>query len=93
MIKEWLYLTFFPEEDTNQLNRLRANLTPFLKAVTKALSVELESGHLDVETKNSIIDEIIRSITAEESTSSTVYPYSSIQETPNLGYNGLLDLR
>ena len=63
MKKEWLWLTFLPQEDSAKLNILRSNLTPFLEAVTIALSMELEEGRdLKDERKEDIFDEIIEII-------------------------------
>ena len=67
--KEWLYLTFLPQEDSAQLNVLRSMLTPFLKAMTRALSIELEKGYLEKEERKAIFDEIMRNLPTENSTS------------------------
>ena len=89
--KEWLFLTFFPQEDINELNHLRANLTPFLKAVSEALSVELEIGTST--DRESVIDRVIRSIPAESSASTFVYPSTQVFNTLDLEFANLLDLR
>ena len=90
---EWLFLTFFPQEDENELNRLRANLTPFLKAVTKALSVELELFYIGDETKNDIIDEIIQKIPPQNSTATTCFFSGRNYNTLHEEFDGLLNLR
>ena len=92
-IKEWMFLTFFPQEDVNKLNRLRTNLTPFLKAVVKALSIEMEVDMILDEVKNAITDEIIRNIPAENSTSTTGFFSVHTVDTLHLEFDGLLDLR
>ena len=74
------------------MNRLRANLTPFLEAVSKALSVELELGFVDNETKQSIIDKIIRSILAENSTPTTWLTSGQISDTLHAELDGLMNL-
>ena len=66
---DWLWLTFFPQEDSEQLLALRNNLTPFLKAVTRVLSIELEKGDVDVEEKYSLFAEVLQNLPAESSTS------------------------
>ena len=88
-IKEWLTLAFFPQEDSNNLNQLRGQLTPFLKAVTKALSAELEIGYSD-EMRNSILDEIIRNIPAENSISVAINPSARTIDTLQLELHGIL---
>ena len=65
---EWLFLAFFPQEDPNELSQLRGYLTPFLRAVMKALSAELEIGFDRKEMTEPIMDEIIRNISSENST-------------------------
>ena len=87
-IKEWLFLAFFPQEDSNKLNQLRGQLTLFLKAVSKALSAELEVGY-SYEKKEPILDEIIRNIPSENSTSITINPSATI-DTLNLEFNNIL---
>ena len=86
-------MTFFPQEDVNELNRLRGSLTPFLQAVMKALSVELELGRVDKEMRDSIIDEIMQNIPAGNATSTTVTPTAQTFETLHLEFDGLLNLR
>ena len=52
---------------------LRNNLTPFLKAVTKALSLEQEAYNVDFETlnrqKEAVVDEILQNLPSMNSTS------------------------
>ena len=91
---EWLFLTFFPQEDDTELNRLRANLTPFLKAVPKALFVELKLGlDLNKEITKSIIDEIIRNIPAENSTQTTRFFSGQTFDTLHAELDGLMNLK
>ena len=92
-IEEWLFLTFFPQEDSNELNRLRASLTPFLKAISKALFAELELGRIDKEIKKSIIDKIIRNIPAENFTQTTRFSSGRIYDTLHDELGGLMNLR
>ena len=75
------------------MNRLRANLTPFLKAVTKALLGELEHGGIRTDVKKSIIDDIIQNLPAENSPSTSFYSNPQIVDTLHLELDGLLDLR
>ena len=92
--KEWLFLAFFPQEDEHERNQLRAKLTPFLKAVTKALSVELEyEKYLGRRMKSSITDDIIHNIPAENSTSNRVYSSALVADTLHFEFAGLLSLR
>ena len=88
-IKEWLFLAFFPQEDSSELNQLRGQLTPFLKAVTKALSAELEIGFDEV-MKESIFEEIIQKIPPENSTSIIVYPSGHTVDTLDLEFDDIL---
>ena len=92
-IKDWLFLTFFPLEDEKEVERLRGKLRrkfPFLKAVTKALSYELERGFVEGDMQNSILDEIIRNIPPENSTSITIsYPHTI--DTLCLEFNDILN--
>ena len=86
--KEWLFLAFFPREDSNELSQHRANLTPFLKAVMKALSAELEVG-FDKDMREPISDDIIRNIPSENSTSITIPSFHTI-DTLHLEFDGIL---
>ena len=90
--KEWLFLTFFPQENTNELNRLRENLTPFLIAVTKALAVELEVN-ANRAMRKSIIDQVLQNIPAEASTPTTRFTLGSMSDTLHAEFDGLLNLR
>ena len=93
-IKEWLFLTLFPQENINDLNQLRRNMTPFLKAVTAALSVELELGlDVDKDIKLSIIDDIIKNISAENSTSITINLPAQTYDILHAELDCLLDLK
>ena len=88
-IKEWLTLAFFPQEDRNELNQLRGQLTPFLKAVTNALSAELEIGLFlrMIYSKQPILDEVIQNIPPENSHSITIGPSTRTIDTLNLEFN------
>ena len=88
--KEWLFLAFHPQEESDKLDQLRGKLTPFLKAVMKALSTELENEYSN-KMKESILDEIIQLIPAENSTSITVNPSSNTVDTLQLEFGGKLD--
>ena len=88
--KEWLFLTLFPQEDINELNRLRANLTPFLEAASDALSAEIEYSE---EIEKSIIDKIIQNIPDENSASTTVFLSAQNFNTLHAELDGLLNLR
>ena len=54
---EWLYKSFFPQEDKEQLMACRSQLTPFLKLIMKALD---GSGNQSETERKSLCDEIIR---------------------------------
>ena len=75
------------------MKRLRANMTPFLKAISKALSAELELGIIDGEMEKSIIDKIIQKIPAENSTSTTRFFSGQTYDTLHAEFNGLMNLR
>ena len=66
-----------------ELTALRSNLTPFLKAVTRALSIELEKGPLDIERKHkvAIINEILKNLPAENATSNLCTNLSQVTDT------------
>ena len=63
-------------------------MTPFLKAVKKALSAEQEVGFYDY-MRESILDEIIQNIPSEKSTSITINSSATI-DTLNLEFNDIL---
>ena len=96
-ITEWLYYAFFPQEDHDQFIRLRSSLSPFLKAVSKALSNELEDFGImrlgDDDKTESIINEIVDNIPDENSTSSFVLPSIQNSDTVCLEFNRLLNIR
>ena len=79
-MKEWLWLTFFPQEESAKLAVLRSNLTPFLKAVTRALSIELEGSGTYTDRKD-VFDEIIQNLPAENSTSNFCTSLSLASDT------------
>ena len=71
---------------------LRNNLTPFLKAVTKALSSEVEHEEdFKEEKREALFNEILQNIPAENS-SSNFYTYlSRASDTLKLEFDQLLD--
>ena len=89
--KEWLFLAFFPQEDEHERNQLRAKLTPFLKAVTKALSAELEVGYDKEKMGEPIMNEIIRNIPSEYSTSIAIDHSTHTVDTLHLELDGILN--
>ena len=54
--------------EPEQLRVLRSNFTPFLKAVDKALSIELDNEDLENYHKEAVFDEILRKVPTENST-------------------------
>ena len=94
---DWLWLTFFPQEDSEQLLALRNNLTPFLKAVTEALSLELEDLESPVcdiqDVRQDLCDKIIQNVPAENSTSNFCSNLSQASYTLQLEFDQLLNLR
>ena len=67
-------------------------MTPFLKAISKALSAELEIGFSD-EMKELILDEIIRTIPSENSTSTQLIGINtpaSVLDTLHLEFDDIL---
>ena len=97
-MKDWYYLTFFPQEDVNQLTQLKSSLTPFLKSIEKALSFELEYTKLSYSDSwirrmhNLIMDKIIRNIPTQNSTSNSVIPSTQI-DTLKMEFDRLLTLQ
>ena len=100
-MKDWYYLTFFPQEDVNQLTQLKSSLTPFLKSIEKALSFELENDFVDVtgnwdlmeKMKESIINEILSNIPTQNSTSNSVIPSTQSPDTLKMEFDRLLTLQ
>ena len=80
-MKEWLWLTFFPQEDSVKLIALRSNLTPFLKAVTRALTIELEESYPLENEKKDIFNEILQNLPAENSTTNISTNFSQVPNT------------
>ena len=81
-----------PQEDSAQLSLLRNNLTPFLKAITQALSVELEQKDnlvRLVKEKEAIFAKIIQNLPAENSTSSLLVNWAGISSTLKLEFEQL----
>ena len=93
--KDWLYLAFFPQEDSNELKRPMGHLTSFLETVTRALSVELELASSSRYIRYKIIDDIIKNIPAGNSTSTSITSPQSTQTMDSLLYeaDNLLNFR
>ena len=97
MATEWLFLSFFPQEDTAELTRLRDSLNPFLQSVTKALSFELENNELHKDVKvqrvRAIFDELVQNLPTGESNST--WHQKSIQalNTLHKEFDRLLNLK
>ena len=92
-MKEWLWLSFFPQEDPAQLNVLRSNLTPFLKSVTKALSYELEFIIFGTEQTKAVFDEILDKLPAENSATSFCTNLNQTSNTLQFEFDQLLNLQ
>ena len=75
------------------MTALRRNLTPFLKAVMKALSCELENKFLESETVREIVDEVIQHVPAENSTLNFCTNLSQASGTLQLEFDQLLNLQ
>ena len=81
-----------PQEDSAQLSLLRNNLTPFLKAITEALSIELEQKDnlvRLVKEKEAIFAKIIQNLPAENSTSSLLVNWTGASSTLKLEFEQL----
>ena len=82
-----------PQEDSAQLTMLRNNLTPFLKAVVKAVCFELEENYDGVEEYvdgvELIVDEILQNLPAENSTSSFCANLSQASDTLQFEFDNL----
>ena len=81
-----------PQEDSAQLSLLRNNLTPFLKAITEALSIELEQKDnlvRLVKEKKDIFARILQNLPAENSTSSLLVNWAGISSTLKLEFEQL----
>ena len=75
------------------MTALRRNLTPFLKAVMKALSYELENEDVDDKVVEEIVDEIIQCVPAENSTLNFCNNLSQASGTLQLEFDQLLNLQ
>ena len=91
--KEWLFLTFFPQENSGRLADHRSQLTPFLNGVAKALSIELEEEDLSLDQKAAIFNEIAQNIPAENSTLKFFTDSSYASETLQNEFDQLLNLQ
>ena len=81
-----------PQEDSAQLSLLRNNLTPFLKAITEALSIELEQKDnlvRLVKEKKDIFARILQNLPAENSTSSLLVNWTGASSTLKLEFEQL----
>ena len=65
-------------------------MTPFLIAVTRALSAELEVGFNQFAMKKQILNEIIRNIPPEISTPTAIIPSAHTIDTLHLEFDGIL---
>ena len=91
--KEWLWLTFFPQEDPGQLLALRNNLTPFLKTVTRVLSIELVHGHVGQNVREDLFTEVLQNLPAENSTSNFSINLGQPLNTLEFEFDQLLNLQ
>ena len=66
-------MAFYPQEDAERLSQMRANLTPFLKVVSKALSSELETQTISFNRRKALFAEIVQHLPAENSTNQDSY--------------------
>ena len=71
-------------------------MTPFLKAVTRALSYELEEGHIDIEKRNLdskqkavIFNEILQNLPTENSASNFCASLNLAADTLKDGFDQL----
>ena len=69
---------------------LRNNLTPFLKAVTKALSLEQEP--YDFDQKEAVVDEILQNLPSINSTSNICTNFSQALITLKLELDQLMGM-
>ena len=89
-------MAFFPQEDSAELAVLRSKLSPFLKAVSKALSAELEDGYLKPGQRKALFDEILENVPVENSTSFASWARALKSEVRNIldfEFDQLLDLQ
>ena len=68
---------------------LRSNLTPFLKAVIRALSLDLEVNGASGDQRKAVFDEILQNLPAGNSTSNFCTNFSQASDTLNLEFDGL----
>ena len=91
-------MTFFPQEDSAELAVLRSKLSPFLKAVSKALSAELEDGYLKPGQRKALFDEILENVPVENSSSNSFASWaralkSEVRNILDFEFDQLLDLQ
>ena len=83
----------FTQQDSSELLVLRSKLTPFLRAVTKALLFELEKGYVTFEQKEAVFDEVLGNLPAENSTSVFFTNLSQVSDTLHNEFDQLLNSR
>ena len=84
-------MAFFPQEDSRQLAVLRTKLTPFLKAVSKALSAELKD--FKSEQKEYLFDVILQNLPAKNSTPNFCTNLRQASDTLEFEFDQLLNLQ
>ena len=67
-------------------------MTPFLKAVARALSVELDEEYLQTEQKNAVFDEIVQNVPAEYSTSNLFSRWNQASDDLEFEFDHMLNL-
>ena len=72
---------------------LRSFLTPFLKGVARALSIELEEEYLQIEQKVAVFDEIVHNVPAENSTSNIFSRWSQASDDLEFEFDRMLNLQ
>ena len=87
MFKEWLYLTFFPQEDYRKLLLLRRLLTDFLKAVMEALEVKKLYSNM------ASLEKIIQNLPPENSTSNFFSRWSQASDDLEFEFDQILNFQ
>ena len=90
--EDWFYLTFYPQENFDRLLALRNRMTPFLKAVSRALCLELEQDHVKIEERQAHYNEIMQNLPPENWSSNFCAYSSSTSESINDEFARLLNL-
>ena len=83
-------MAFFPQEDPTQLTTWKSKLSPFLEAVAKALSFDLEKPD---RRREDLFDEILRDLPVENSTSNLFTGLTQASDTLKLEFDKLLNLK